>query len=223
MFGCMQGDLKDVSKLQKKQNNAIRSRRKPNAQGLFSSRLDDDYLVTVGTIQFQSFPKSNLTTLQRSLLNQQTYRNPMVTSPNSLQQPGQAAVCECQPPPGAGAMGAPGAGGYGAPEIWVPNQMPAVFHQVASPPNIFVDMGADETGNPQQTEAPFAQRNMMSRWRTSNKWYMAPFRQFAKIKDRSRRADFLARFLFPLSFFLFNVTYWVIFQPGTMPPPPQTK
>ncbi len=48
-------------------------------------------------------------------------------------------------------------------------------------------------------------------------WYMRPFRQFMKISERSKRADFISRIFFPFVFVMFNVVYWTLFTPGHDP------
>jgi hypothetical protein len=46
---------------------------------------------------------------------------------------------------------------------------------------------------------------------------MRPFRQFMNINERSKRADFLSRIVFPFMFVSFNVVYWTLFTPGHDP------
>jgi hypothetical protein len=58
---------------------------------------------------------------------------------------------------------------------------------------------------------------LLNTWARSNKWYMQPFRQYKKINDRSRRADFISRMFFPFVFIVFNLVYWALFTPGYDP------
>jgi len=84
--------------------------------------------------------------------------------------------------------------------------MPALYEPIEHPTFVQVDAVGQAT----------TMNRRMSAWESNNKWYMAPFRRFAKIKDRSRRADYCARIGFPFVFVMFNIVYWILFTPRSL-------